>query len=255
MHRAERGRAGQAVPRLLRARRDARAAPPDQGVDREVQGQVRPRLERGARADLRQPEAPRRDPAEREADRVAGQRAEVGHVQQGRAEDARPPGRGLRRLHGLCRSRDRARDPGGRGHGQARQHAGHLHRRRQRREPRGHHARHPERVRHLQQRRGPAEGPDEVLRRLGLRQDVPALRGRLGVGVRHAVQVDQAGRVALRRHPPGHGDLVAGAHQGRRAASATSSITSSTSCRRSSRRPASRRRTRSTACRSGRWMA
>jgi arylsulfatase len=91
------------------------AAPPDEGVGREVQGQVRPRLERGARADLRQPEAPRRDPAEREADRVAGQRAEVGHVQQGRAEDARPPGRGLRRLHGLRRPRGRARDPGGRG--------------------------------------------------------------------------------------------------------------------------------------------
>ena len=71
----------------------------------------------------------------------------------------------------------------------------------------------------------PLEGPAEVLRRLGLGQDLPALRGRLGVGVRHAVQVDQAGRVALRRHPPGHGDLLAGAHQGRRRHPHTSSTT------------------------------
>ena len=36
----------------------------------------------------------------------------------------------------------------------------------------------------------------------------------VGLGVRHAVQVDEAGSVLLRRHAPGHGDLVAGAHQG-----------------------------------------
>ncbi len=54
---AERDRAGEAVLRLLRAGRHARAAPPDAGVDREVQGQVLDGLERAARADLRQPEA------------------------------------------------------------------------------------------------------------------------------------------------------------------------------------------------------
>ena len=43
---AERGRARQAVLRLLRARRHPRAAPADAGVDREVQGQVRHGLER-----------------------------------------------------------------------------------------------------------------------------------------------------------------------------------------------------------------
>jgi arylsulfatase len=37
---------------------------------------------------------------------------------------------GLRRLPRLCRSRNRPRDPGGRGHEQARQHADYLHQRR-----------------------------------------------------------------------------------------------------------------------------
>ena len=63
------------------------------------------------------------------------------------------------------------------------------------------------------------------LRRLGLGGDLPAHGGRVVVGVRHAVQVDQAGRLALRRHPAGPGHLVARPHQGRRAASATSSTT------------------------------
>ena len=69
MKRAERGRARQAVLRLLRARRHPRAAPPDAGMDREVQGQVRHGLERAARADLRQPEAARRDPGEHRSSR------------------------------------------------------------------------------------------------------------------------------------------------------------------------------------------
>ena len=36
----------------------------------------------------------------------------------------------------------------------------------------------------------------------------------LDLGVRHAVLLDQADRVALRRHAPGHGDLVAEGDQG-----------------------------------------
>ena len=50
----------------------------------------------------------------------------------------------------------------------------------------------------------------------GSAADLPAHGGGVGVGVRHAVQVDQAGGVALRRHAAGHGDLLAGPHQGRR---------------------------------------
>ncbi len=56
----------------------------------------------------------------------------------------------------------------------------------------------------------------QVLRRLGLGGDLSAHGGRVVVGVRHAVQVDQADRVALRRHAAGPGDLVARPHQGRR---------------------------------------
>ena len=63
--------ARQAVLRLLRAGRDARAAPRAAGVVGEVQGQVRPGLGRAARGDVRAPEGARRDPARRRADRPA----------------------------------------------------------------------------------------------------------------------------------------------------------------------------------------
>ena len=82
----------------------------------------------------------------------------------------------------------------------------------------------------------------KYLRRVGLDQDAPAYGGRLGLGLRHAVQMDEAGRVAFRRHAPGHGDFMARPHQRRWAASAPSSTTSSISCRRFSKPPASRRR-------------
>ena len=76
--------------------------------------------------------------------------------------------------------------------------------------------RHAERVgRAFKAIRRAGRRPAEVLRRLGLRPDLPAHVGGVVLGVRHAVQVDQAGRLALRRHAPGHGDVVAGAHQGR----------------------------------------
>ena len=62
----------------------------------------------------------------------------------------------------------------------------------------------------------PVEGPAEVLRRLGFGQDPAAYGGRVGLGLRHAVQMDQADRVALRRHPAGPGHLMARSHHGRR---------------------------------------
>ena len=80
---------------------------------------------------------------------------------------------------------------------------------------RGHADRHAERGRLVQRRRRPGRGPAQVLlRRLGLGPDLPAHGGGLDLGVRHAVQVDQADRVALRRHAAGHGDLLARPHQG-----------------------------------------
>ena len=74
-----------AVLRLLRAGRHACAASPDAGVDQEDQrhAPVRQGLERAARADLREPEEARRDPAGREADALAGRPAEeVGRAQR-----------------------------------------------------------------------------------------------------------------------------------------------------------------------------
>ena len=75
---AEGADAGQAVLRLLRARRDARAASRADGVVGEVQGQVRPGLGRAARGDVRAPEGARRDPAGRRADRAARARSRPG---------------------------------------------------------------------------------------------------------------------------------------------------------------------------------
>ena len=62
----------------VRARRDARAAPPDQGMGGQDQQDeaLRRGLEQGARADVREPEAARRDPEGREAVAVAEGRAE-----------------------------------------------------------------------------------------------------------------------------------------------------------------------------------
>ena len=72
MSESERGRARQAVLPLLRARRHPLATPAEEGMDREVQRQVRHGLGKDARADLRQPEAARRDPGEYPAHPVAG---------------------------------------------------------------------------------------------------------------------------------------------------------------------------------------
>ena len=73
----------------------------------------------------------------------------------------------------------------------------------------------PNRVHGLQRHPGrPGRRATQVLRRLGIGGDLPAHGGRLGMGVRHAVQMDQADRFALRRHAPGPGDFVAGPHQG-----------------------------------------
>ena len=75
---AEGADAGQAVLRLLRARRDARAAPRHARVGRQVQGRVRRRLGRAARADLRPPEGARRDPGGRRADGAPRRRSRPG---------------------------------------------------------------------------------------------------------------------------------------------------------------------------------
>ena len=84
---AEVADARQAVLRLLRAGRDARAAPRAEGVGGQVRGPVRRRLGRAARADLRAPEGARRDPAERRAH--AAPRADPGVGRDARGRSSR----------------------------------------------------------------------------------------------------------------------------------------------------------------------
>ena len=114
---------------------------------------------------------------------------------------------------GLHRSRDRPCHPGRRRPRTTRQHADHLHQRRQRRQCRRHGQRHAERVHHLQRHRSAGQGPVPLVRVLGLGADLPAFLGGLGLGARHAVQVDEAGAIAFRRDGAGRGHVVARSHQ------------------------------------------
>ena len=147
---------------------------------------------------------------------VAGRGAHALGQAHGRREEAlHPPGRGLRRLCRLQRLRDRQGHPALPGPGQARQHADHLHQRRQRHQRRGRAAGHAERGRVLQRpQQAAGRGAAQVLRRLGHRADLQPHVGRLVVGLRHAVLVVQAERLAAGRRQPEHGGVVAGAHQG-----------------------------------------
>jgi arylsulfatase len=120
---------------------------------------------------------------------------------------------GVPRLHG---PRDRSRHPSGRRHRQARQHANHLRQWRQRCEPRGHAPRPVQRVRHDEWPPPDGGREHEVLRRLGHRPNLSALRGGLGMGLGYALSVDQRSCLTLRRHTQRHGHGLAGAHQGRR---------------------------------------
>ena len=140
---AEGAHAGQAVLRLLRARRDARAAPRARGVVGEVQGPVRRGLGRAARGDARPPEGARRHPAGRRADRRGTTRSRPGttcptsssRCSRGRwrstpASSSTPTTTSAGSIDAL----DDLGDP--------RRHARLLHHRRQRRERRGHDQRH-----------------------------------------------------------------------------------------------------------------
>ena len=57
----------------------------------------------------------------------------------------------------------------------------------------------------------------------GIQYDLQPHGGALGLGFRYAVQMDEADSVLLRRHAPGHGDLMAWHISTTRAASAGSS--------------------------------
>ena len=138
----------------------------------------------------------------------------VGLAAGGPAAPVRAPGRSVRGIPGADRQRDRPLREGARGHRRDGQHAVHLHRRRQRHQRRGRLRRHVQRDDLLQRRDREGRGPHPVDRQVGRSGNLPAHGRRLGGGVRHALHVDQAGGVRLRRHPQRHGHPLAEGHQG-----------------------------------------
>ena len=90
--------AGSAVLHVLRARRHPRAAPRPEGVDREVQGQVRQGLGRHAGGGAGPPDPARRGAAGHPARPQAGSHQGLGQALGRREEALRPPDGGLRRL-------------------------------------------------------------------------------------------------------------------------------------------------------------
>ena len=93
-------RPGQAVLPLRRPRGHALPAPRPEGLDREVQGQVRRGLGQVPRGDVRAAEEARRRPAGHEADRALGGAARVGLAQRRPEAALRPDDGGVRRPTG-----------------------------------------------------------------------------------------------------------------------------------------------------------
>ena len=213
---AEGADARQAVLRLLRTGRHARAPPRPEGVGRQVRRPVRRRLGRAARAHLRPAEGARGDPGRRRAHRPARGDHVVG-ADAGRAQaGAGPPDGDVRRVPGAHRPPRRSGDRRDRGPRCPREHARLLHHRRQRRLRRRHPERCLQRDGELQRDGGPRDArvPAQQARRAGIAHVVQPLRGGLGTCDVHAVPVDQAGGVALGRHPQRHHPALAGRHRG-----------------------------------------
>ena len=93
---------------------------------------------------------------------------------------------------------------------------------------RGHAQRHLQRDDHAQRHGRASRRPSSCCRKIdefGTPEGLQPLRGRLGARDGHAVPVDQAGRLALGRHPQRHDRALAERHQATRARSAASSTT------------------------------
>ena len=197
------------------------------GVAREVQGRLRRRVGRAARAHVRAPEGARGDPRRCRADRATGRDPGVGRDARGAQAGAGAPDGGLRRLPGARRPPPRPARRRARRAGDPRRHADLLRDRRQRRVRRGHRHRHVQRAALPQRRRRSGDDrvhgvADREVRHAG---GLQPLRRRLGARDGHAVPVDQAGRLALGRHPQRHDRALAKRHPAPRARSAPSSIT------------------------------
>ncbi len=130
---AEGADARQAVLHVFRARRLPRAAPRAEGLDREVQGQVRSGLGQAARGDFRAPEEAGRHPRRRGADRAAGRDPGVGQDAGEHAADLRPRDGGLCGIPRARRPPSRPARRHAQGSGDPRRHADLPDHRRQRR--------------------------------------------------------------------------------------------------------------------------
>ena len=248
------GRARPAVLPLLRARRDARAAPRRARVGRALPRRVRRRLGAVARRRVRAPARDRR--------RARGHRARPAPELDRRVERRLSPDaqRMLARQQevfaGFLSHTDAqigrvaraARTPR-----RARRHARHA-RLRQRRQRRRRRARHVQRAPLHRARPRHRRGQPRVVRRARRPALVPALLVGLGVGGQHAAAAVEALHVA-RRHAHAADRALAARHRRRAARCATSSCTRSTSCRPCSTSPVSTRPRRSTASRSSRSTA
>ena len=99
------------------------AAPRAEGVDRQVQGQVRPGLGQAARGDLRAPEEAWRHPPECRTDGAPRRDSRLGRDAAGNAPHLRPRDGGLRRVPRARRPSHRPPDRRAEGSGGARRHA------------------------------------------------------------------------------------------------------------------------------------
>ena len=215
---AEVADARQAVLHVLRAGRDPRAAPRARwSGPTKYQGKFDAGLGRAPRGDLRPPEGARRDPGRRRAHRAARRDPGVGRHARRAEAGARPPDGGLRRASSstptttsaasstrstistcsttrssTTSSATTARAPRARSTARSTSCSCSTARPRSRR----------------------ADSMASHVDEFGDPDGVQPLRGRLGARDGHAVPVDEAGRLALGRHPQRHDRALAERLQG-----------------------------------------
>ena len=189
-------------------------APRAEGMDRALEGQVRPGLGQDARGNPRPADQDGHRPAGHQARAEAAGDPRLGHALCRREAPVHAPGRGVRRVRGIHRSRDRPHAQGVRRRRPGRQHARRLHRRRQRHQRRRRTERHVQRVHVLQRRAGDRCADAAEDRPVGRSRDLSAHGVRLGGRIQFAVRLDEAGAVGLRRHAQRHGHVLAQGHQG-----------------------------------------
>ena len=227
---AEGADARQAVLHVLRPGRYPCTASRAEGMVGQVQGQVRRRLGRVAREDARAAEEAGRGAQGRGADQAARRDPGVGRHASGPQAGAGPADGDLRRLPRADRPRGRPACRRDRRPRHPRRHADLLHPRRQRCVGRGDPQRLLQRNDDAQRHAGhrDARVPAVQDRRFRHAQGLQPLRRGLGARAVRAVPVDQAGRLALGRHPQRHDRALAQRLKGQGQDPATSSTTSST---------------------------